>query len=143
MTPLPNELRQAYTASAYVVTDAPTPMVLQVGVPNQAAAELLQAHGLKSAVFITAHNPWGNSLSATENQARHQQLLADLSPHWPLYHGFGVTPQGNWPAETSVLVLCDDPALHAHWMGVYQQNAVVVVSAGGTVLLENLNDVRN
>lgn len=104
MQPMPDELRQAYAASAYVVTDAPEFMVLQVGVPNQAAARLLQAHKLQSAVFVTAHNPWGQALSPTENLIRHQKMLADLRPHWPLYNGFSVSPQGNWPVETSVLV---------------------------------------
>lgn len=141
MQTMPDELRRAYDASAYVVTDAPEPMVLQVGVPNQAAARLLQAHKLQSAVFITAHNPWGQALSPTENHTRHQKMLAYLRPHGPLYNGFGVSPQGNWPAETSVLVMCDSDALRAHWMDVYEQNAVVLVGLGGTVLLGNLGGV--
>ena len=57
-------LHQAYASSAYVVTGSPEPMVLQVGVRNQAAARLLLAQGLTSAVFVSAHNPWGQALSA-------------------------------------------------------------------------------
>ena len=129
-------LHQAYASSAYVVTGSPEPMVLQVGVRNQAAARLLLAQGLTSAVFVSAHNPWGQALSAEQNQARHRQLLADLSPHWRLYEGFGVSPRGDWPAETSVLVMCDQADLHVQWMTTYQQNAVVLVHASGDVSLQ-------
>lgn len=45
MAPLHEELRQAHTASACVVSYAHAPIALQVGVPNQTAAQLLQAHG--------------------------------------------------------------------------------------------------
>lgn len=133
-------LHQAYASSAYVVTGSPEPMVLQVGVRNQAAARLLQAHGLTSAVFVSAHNPWSQTLSPQDNQARHRQLLADLSPHWRLYEGFGVSPRGDWPAETSVLVMCDQADLHVQWMTTYQQNAVVLVHASGDVSLQLAKD---
>jgi len=131
---LPPRLRMAYRRTAYVVTDPTAPMVLKVDQPNQAAAALLQARGLESALFISAHNPWGACLTAAENQRRHAELLQALQP-WPLLEGFGASPKGDWPAETSVLVLCDDPALHLEWLQRFEQNAAVRVSDRGEVEL--------
>lgn len=64
----------------YVVTDPEAAMVLKVEQPNQAAAVQLQAHGLRSALFVSAHNPRGTCLSAEENQRRHTELLQALQP---------------------------------------------------------------
>lgn len=131
---LPPRLRMAYRRTAYVVTDPTAPMVLKVDQPNQTAAALLQARGLESALFISAHNPWGACLTAAENQRRHAELLQALKP-WPLLEGFGASPKGDWPAETSVLVLYDDPALHLEWLQRFEQNAAVRVSDRGEVEL--------
>ena len=133
MTALPIELLDAYRNTAYVVTEAP--MVLNIGVHNQAAARLLQAQGLGSALFITAHNPWGQCLPPQENQSRHAQLVEELGPRWSLLSGFGVSPRGDWPAETGVLVLCDDTGLHEDWLQAYCQNAAVRITADGEVTL--------
>lgn len=127
-------LRAAYRRTAYVVSDAASPMVLMVNQTNQAAAALLQARGLKSAFFLSAHNPWGMSLSAQDNRQRHAALRQMLQD-WPLLEGFGVSPQGEWPAETSVLVLCDDPDLQEQWLQRFEQNAAVRVTADGEVEL--------
>lgn len=127
-------LRMAYRRTSYVVTDPATPLVLKVDNINRAAAELLQSRGLQSALFISAHNPWGACLSAEENRRRHTELLQDLQP-WPLFEGFGVSHKGDWPAETSVLVLCDDPDLQLEWLQRFEQNAAVRVSDRGEVEL--------
>lgn len=127
-------LRMAYRRTSYVVTDPATPLVLKVDSINQAAAELLQSRGLQSALFISAHNPWGACLSAEENQRRHAELLQALQP-WPLFEGFGASHKGDWPAETSVLVLCDDPDLQLEWLQRFEQNAAVRVSDRGEVEL--------
>lgn len=127
-------LRMAYRRTSYVVTDPATPLVLKVDNINRAAAELLQSRGLQSALFISAHNPWGACLSAEENQRRHAELLQALQP-WPLFEGFGASHKGDWPAETSVLVLCDDPDLQLEWLQRFEQNAAVRVSDRGEVEL--------
>lgn len=129
-------LKHAYAETAYVVTDSPQPLVLRVGVCNQAAAKLLKSHGISSAVFITAHNPWSLALTPEQNQALHDRLVADIGTAWRFYSGFGVNPNGEWPAEASLLVLCDDLQRHDHWMEVYQQNAIVQVDATGDVHLK-------
>ena len=127
-------LRMAYRRTSYVVTDPATPLVLKVDNINRAAAELLQSRGLQSALFISAHNPWGACLSAEENQRRHAELLLALQL-WPLFEGFGASHKGDWPAETSVLVLCDDPDLQLEWLQRFEQNAAVRVSDRGEVEL--------
>lgn len=127
-------LRMAYRRTSYVVTDPATPLVLKIDNINRAAAELLQSRGLQSALFISAHNPWGACLSAEENQRRHAELLLALQP-WPLFEGFGASHKGDWPAETSVLVLCDDPDLQLEWLQRFKQNAAVRVSDRGEVEL--------
>lgn len=131
---LTTRLRMAYRRTLYVVTDPAAPMVLQVDRPNQVAANLLQARGLQSALFISAHNPWGVSLSAEQNRQRHAELLQALQP-WPLLEGFGASPSGDWPAESSVLVLCDDTEHQLEWLLRFEQNAAVRVSDDGAVEL--------
>lgn len=127
-------LRMAYRRTAYVVTDPEAAMVLKVDQTNQAAATLLQARGLRSALFISAHNPWGVCLSAEDNRRRHAELLQTLQP-WPVLEGFGASPRGDWPAETSVLVLCDDADLQFQWLQRFEQNAAVRVTDQGEVEL--------
>lgn len=131
---LPVALLDAYRSTAYVVSGTPTPMVLNIGVHNQAAATLLQAHGVESALFITAHNPWGQHLLPRDNHMRHARMVADLRA-WPLLSGFGVSPKGDWPPETGVLVLCGDLVLQEQWLQQYSQNAAVRVTQAGEVSL--------
>lgn len=56
--------------------------------------------------FLSACNPRGVLLGATENGQRHRQLLERLDTlgfrYWP---GFGADPAGRWPGESSVLIL--------------------------------------
>jgi len=132
---LPEELLEAYRHTAYVVTGAPFPLVLMVGIRNETAARLLQSRGLKSALFITAHNPWGQRLLPEQNQSRHAELLREMAGRWDVMGGFGVSPRGDWPAETGVLVLCDKPREHDGLLAKFQQNAAVQVTAQGEVSL--------
>lgn len=117
-----------------MVTGAPFPVVLRAGTRNESGALLLQSYGVKSALFITAHNPGGRLLSPQENQLRHTELLAALQP-WPLLEGFRVSDSGDRPAETGVLVLCDVPKLQSEWQRRFEEEAAVRVSDQGDVEL--------
>lgn len=132
---LPTALLDAYHATAYVVAAAPCPMVLNIGTRNEAAAQLLQSRGLKSALFISAHNPWSQQLPARQNQSRHWRMVKELSQYGEVLSGFGVSPRGDWPAESGVLVLCDAPRQHERWIKLFAQIAAVRVTADGEVTL--------
>jgi hypothetical protein len=127
-------LRMAYERTVYVVATPKAPMVLKADQNNQAAATLLRARGLRSALFISAHNPWGACLSADDNRQRHAELLQALRP-WPVLEGFRASPGGDWPAADSVLVLCDDTHLQLLWLQRFEQNAGVRVTDQGEVEL--------
>ena len=135
MAELPTELLDAYRNTAYVVSGAPFPMVLMVGTRNETAARLLQSRRIKSALFITAHNPWGRRLLPEHNLSLHHKLVTDMRWRWEMLSGFGVSPRGDWPAETGVLVLCDRHQEHENWLRSYHQNAAILVTAEGDVSL--------
>ena len=63
--------------------------------------------------FVTAHNPGGPIIDATENDRRHCALLADIADHgWRWLPAVGGDPAGSH-TEDGVLLLDADPA-HAH-----------------------------
>ena len=65
-------------------------------------------------------------LSDAENTERHRVLIADLTEQgYEFLEGEGVDPNGEWPGETSVLVLDIDRASAARLGASYDQNAIV------------------
>lgn len=103
-TPLP-ELKKAFKETHYIVHHQP-PFTLRIGHPCPALDELLQAGGHGSAAFITAWNPYAQTLSKEENSTRQIALLADiLARGLTSLPGIGQHPDNGWPGEESALVL--------------------------------------
>jgi len=128
--PIRPDLLAAYRKALYVVHGAPD-LVIRVGEPNATLDELLDADGLDTAAYLTAANPGGDLQSKTENElscAALHQGLADAG--YICYLGEGRDPEGDWPAEPSILAL----GVTRHDAMVigrsYEQNAIVFIERG-------------
>jgi hypothetical protein len=82
--------------------------------------------------FITAWNPLSQQLSATENEERHQALMAEIkSQSLSFLPGEGKHPSNNWPTEQSVLVLGLSLEAAKTLGRRFEQNAVVWAGRDG------------
>ena len=128
--PLRPDLRAAYEKALYVVHGAPD-LVLRIGERNAELDDLLDADGVETAAFLTAANPNGILQGKEENElarAALHQVLADEG--YICYVGEGRDPEGDWPAEPSILAL----GISRHEAEVigrsYEQNAIVFIERG-------------
>jgi hypothetical protein len=128
--PLRPDLLAAYQKALYVVHGAPE-LVIRIGERNEDLDALLEADGLDTAAYLTAANPGGELQSKMENElacAALHQALADAG--CICYVGEGRDPEGDWPAEPSILAL----GISRHEAEVigrsYEQNAIVFIERG-------------
>ena len=126
---LPQGLIQAYRETHYKTDDG---LVLLIGQPNPALAQAQREHGIDCSAFITACNPFSQSLPADQNAARQSDLATALERRGLAFvSGIGQHPSNTWEGEASFLVygltLADAKALGAH----LQQNAIVWSAADG------------
>ena len=119
-------LRAAYRASDYVAAG----VTVRVGRRSAAMDALLQAHGSRSAVFVTAWNPYSRKMPPGWN-ARMQTALLDR------LRRFRTLPaDGGWRRWREAHVLAfgaPQPLLRYAWQ--FRQNAVVVVRVGAAARL--------
>jgi hypothetical protein len=121
---IPQETLAAYMATHFIVSTKP-PITLLIGDYSSLLASMLGASSA-GAAFITAYNPRGVLLSDAENTERHRMLIAHLTEQgYEFLEGEGVDPNGEWPGETSVLVLDIDRASAERLGASYDQNAIV------------------
>src|SRR4051812_37371626 len=135
---MPNAtLDAAYWATDYRVDDSPVGLfVIRVGEPCPAADRVLAAHGQSDWAFVTACNPRSEFLSPAENCRRMAELEAVcLFRDWPHYPGAGVSRDGSWPAEPSVLIVGVSEAEAVEVARHFGQNALVIGRFGEPVRL--------
>ena len=134
-TQLPPELVAAYRATRYGVQPPvwPRPLPefgLRVGVYSPELALAFQRMDVGSAAYITACNPWGQSLPDGENAQRQQALRHAIEALgltcWP---GQGQGDDGLWPPEASWLVLGAGGAVARQLARQFEQNAWVWAGA--------------
>ena len=116
--------------SAYEVTNfhvkAEPAFTLKVGKASEELKALFNQNNVTSAAFITAWNPYSNSLSDEENQSRNDQLKNELIIRsLKLIDGFGQDPLGQWSGEDSFLVLGIDLEASKKLGNQFEQNAIV------------------
>lgn len=129
------DLVQAFSETHYTVQSEP-PFTLRIGQPCPELMPLMAQHGSACAAFITAWNPWSQTLSAAENQARQHTLKAQLSQHGlPFVDGIGQHPSNGWPGEASVLVLGLDRQAAMALAKAHEQHAFVWVGSDGVAEL--------
>ena len=96
---------QAYLETDYRVLGDPV-FTLNVGHESPALAALHKAHRVESSAFITACNPFSQSLDVPANEGRQKALAGELKfRSLPFVDGAGQHPSNQWPAEPSFLVL--------------------------------------
>ncbi len=102
---IPNDIIQAYLETHYsVYGDKPT--TLQVGQRNPELAAIHETFQVASSAFITACNPFSQSLSDANNAVRMEALRRELDERQLTFiEGSGKHPINGWSAEASFLIL--------------------------------------
>ena len=95
---------QAYLETHYLVL-GDTPLTLQVGVANSSLGALYKVLHVESCAFVTACNPWSQSLESSVNAERQAVLASELRQRsLKFVDGIGQHPSGQWPGEASFLI---------------------------------------
>ena len=103
-SPITPETRKSYLETHYHVYGQ-SPLTLEVGVANPLLATLYQALSVQSCAFITACNPFSQSLDAAVNADRQAAFAGELRERGLKFvEGLGKHPSGQWPGEASFLV---------------------------------------
>jgi hypothetical protein len=128
--PIRPDLLAAYKNALYVVFGAPD-LVLRIGEANEVLDALMDEEGAESAAYLTAANPGGELQDKRANDlscAALHQILADAG--YACYLGEGRDPEGDWPAEPSVLAV-GISRREAEVIGrSYEQVAIVFIERG-------------
>ena len=128
--PLAPDVLASYRKALYVVFGAPE-LVIRIGEPDAMLDALMDEEGADTAAYLTAANPRGELQEKRANElscmALHQ-MLADAG--YACYLGEGRDPEGDWPAEPSVLAV----GISRHEAEVigrsYEQLAIVFIERG-------------
>ena len=124
-TLLNQELISAYEVTNFHVKANPA-FTLNVGQLSNALLRLFKENEVSSAAFITAFNPYSQSLSDEENRKKNDQLKANLiSLKLIFINGFGQDPAGQWAGEASFLVLGIGLEAAKKLGNQFEQNAIV------------------
>ena len=127
-TVLPAPLMQAYNSTHYGIEACD--WHLQLGQPQPALAAYYQRHAVQCAAYLTACNPLGELLPDHLNARRMAQLRQALQrAGWSWLNGQGHDPDGDWPAEDSVLVWGMGESTARAWGQQWSQNAVLHIGA--------------
>lgn len=82
-----------------------TPLTLQVGVANASLAAHYKSLRVESCAYITACNPFSQSLEACVNADLHAAFADELRQRsLKFVEGVGQHPSGQWPGEASYLI---------------------------------------
>ena len=116
---------QSYLETQYHV-HGDAPLTLQVGVANASLAAHYKALRAGSCAYITACNPFGQSLEACVNADLHTAFAGELRQcSLRFVEGIGQHPSNRWPGEASYLIW--NLSLEAaKALGIrHQQNAII------------------
>jgi hypothetical protein len=124
-TSLNKDLISAYEVTNFHVKAEPA-FTLNVGKESKELKALFKQNKVTSAAFITAWNPYSESLSDEENQYRNNQLKNELIIRsLNFIDGFGQDPLGQWSGEDSFLVFGIDLEASKKLGIQFEQNAIV------------------
>jgi N-formylglutamate amidohydrolase len=134
-----NELIAAYQDAEYVVV-SDVEFVMSVDQYCSTLKLLMVDNNSRQAAFITAFNPFSKMLDGNQNQRRHQRLIRDITELGLTFiEGIGRDKSGEWPGETSLLIL-GISLLEAQRLGRrYGQNAVIFIAEDAVPRLVLLN----
>lgn len=106
MTEILNKYEKIYRQAIYVVIWKEREIVFRVGENNSEINRTLNELNAKSFAFITAHNPFSNQLSKTENEDRQNQLMQLLQfERFDFLKGYSTNEEQTWEQEESLFIL--------------------------------------
>jgi hypothetical protein len=98
------DLEAAYRATDYTARTPDGLLTLRIGASSAALDRLLDARGVTSWAYVTAHNPGSAPRPADENEARQRALREAVArAGYTFLEGAGVGK--GWPPEPSLLIL--------------------------------------
>ena len=132
---LDEQLVQAYRATDYQV-HATEPFALRIGSTSAACDALLDTHGVTTAAYMTAWNPYSKPLPDAANADAQAKLAAELSyVSVSVLSGEGVGETGDWPPEPSLFALGISRESATSLAQKYHQNAFVWIERGNAAEL--------
>ena len=133
---VPAHLVEAYKRTQYLVYSEDGNIALRVGQQSNEMVDLIQSAQAIGGAFITAENPFSQSLTKDENRERQKRLREDLEGLGALViDGAGQGEDPAWPAEASYAAIGISRD-QARELGIkYKQNAIVWIDASGTAEL--------
>lgn len=118
-------LIRAYLNAKYEVCTEPQ-ITMRVNEFNANLLNLMMENNCNTAAFITAYNPFSNSLTQEENERRHENLLSIiLEKNIKHFAGFGTDEADVWPQEQSLLLLNIGKPYSTELAKKFGQNAIV------------------
>lgn len=118
-------LIKAYREAKFVI-ETSSPITLFIGKSNKDLSIALQEHGVTSAAFITAHNPYSQPLSEVGNANAQSHLIENVKSRGYKYiNGYGQDIAEKWTREESILILGITETEAEKLSDKYQQNAFV------------------
>lgn len=117
-------LVSAYLDAIYVVHGESGDIVIRPSPVNPDLSVFMKKHGVNTAAFLTAFNPYSVPLTVAENISNQNRLLADIQTlGLESISGEGMDPSDLWASEPSVLALGITLADAERLADLYQQNA--------------------
>jgi hypothetical protein len=132
---LSEELLVAYRATDYVVF-VESEVHVHVDRTSPQVESMMRDIGARSAVIVTAWNPFSRPLSDAENDSRNEllrQRIAQLGLQ--SLSAEGRDPSGQWKAEQSFLAFDVSTDMVDSMLVEFEQNAVVLVDESGSASL--------
>ena len=117
----------AYKKTRYHVFN--TGITICIDENNVLLDALLSKQDAKSWAYITAYNPFSQTLTDATNDARHLQLLHSVAA-FSSFEGEGKGANESWPPEKSLLILGISKEQAIAIGNEYEQNAIVYGEAG-------------
>ena len=122
---LPAGLIEAYAQTEFRVHTQPA-FTLYIGQHCALLQQAMAQAQVNTCLFITACNPFSQSLSDDDNAQRTKRLETELNRRGLKYlTGIGQHFSNEWPGEASFLVLGVSPGVAKELGQAYEQNAVV------------------
>jgi hypothetical protein len=129
---IPGRTIAAYRSTNYDV-NAASGFILNVDQPSPNLVRLHQKHQVTCSAYITAYNPFSNTLTQSENESRHQKLISIVkAKKLAYYEGEGQGLDRSWPSEKSLLILGLDLATAKQIGNDFEQNAIIWTDTNGS-----------
>jgi hypothetical protein len=124
-------LVSAYRATDYVVQGNGRVVAVRIGQHSMVVDALLARMHARNGAFITAWNPFSNSLSLDANEYWDRDMKRYLTVRgFSFFEGEGRGRTGEWPPEPSILALGISRTEASAIGRRYRQNAIVYVTVG-------------